>query len=81
MGVVDASSCDLQPKKWLNCTVQILARFRKGPASSSYSSRYQLDTIGSSIEYFGVFICTTGRRKVQGTEKDVSSTFKKVSFV
>ena len=40
--MVDASSRDLQPKKWLNCTVQILARFQKGLASSSYLSRYQI---------------------------------------
>ena len=74
MGVVDALSCDLQPK---NCTVQILAWFRKGPASSSYSSRYQVDTIGSSIEYFGVFNCTTGRRKTiaNGGKKRLIRTF------
>ena len=79
--MVNALSCNLQPKKWLNCTVQMFARFWKGPTRSSYLSMYQLDTIDSSIEYFGVFICTTCRRKVPEMEKEVSSTFIEIDFV
>ena len=64
-----------QLKKWLNCTVQVFV-FRKGSTRSSYSFRYQLDTIDIAIQYFGVLTCTIGRRKVPETEKDLSSTDK-----